>query len=55
MALELLSGSGEKERMGAAGLALCQANRGATRRHLEYCEELLKGGTRAEVTVPARG
>ena len=55
MALELLSGSGEKERMGAAGLALCQANRGATRRHLEYCEELLKSGSKAEVTVPARG
>jgi 3-deoxy-D-manno-octulosonic-acid transferase len=47
MALELLSRSGEKERMGAAGRALCQANRGATRRHLEFCEELLKSGIKA--------
>jgi 3-deoxy-D-manno-octulosonic-acid transferase len=42
-ALELLADSGARERMAAAGLALCQANRGATRRHLEYCEDLLKG------------
>jgi 3-deoxy-D-manno-octulosonic-acid transferase len=54
-ALELLSSSKEKEKMGTAGLALCQANRGATRRHLEYCEELLKGRARAGTTVPARG
>jgi 3-deoxy-D-manno-octulosonic-acid transferase len=51
MALQLLSSAEEKEKMAAAGLSLCQANRGATRRHLDYCEELLKSGTRA----PARG
>ena len=51
MALELLSSSEEKEKMGAAGMALCRANRGATRRHLDYCDELLKSGSRA----PARG
>jgi 3-deoxy-D-manno-octulosonic-acid transferase len=50
-ALQLLSNSKEKEKMGAAGLALCQAHRGATRRHLDYCEELLRGEARA----PARG
>ncbi|HUK03962.1 MAG TPA: glycosyltransferase, partial [Burkholderiales bacterium] len=41
MALQLLSNIEEREKMGAAGRALCAAHRGATRRHLEYCEELL--------------
>jgi 3-deoxy-D-manno-octulosonic-acid transferase len=50
-ALQLLLNSREKEKMGEAGKALCEAHRGATRRHLDYCNELLKGGTRA----PARG
>ena len=49
-ALRLLSDPAERERMGAAGRALCQAHRGATRRHLEYCGELLGSGTKA----PAR-
>ena len=48
-ALQLLSKSREREKMGAAGLALCQAHRGATRRHIEYCGELLRSAT-----VPAR-
>jgi 3-deoxy-D-manno-octulosonic-acid transferase len=46
-ALQLLSSPGEREKMAAAGKAFCAAHRGATRRHLDYCGELLKGGTRA--------
>jgi 3-deoxy-D-manno-octulosonic-acid transferase len=46
MALLLLSNSEEKEKMGAAGRALCEAHRGATRRHLDYCEELLRARAR---------
>ncbi|HEY6966391.1 MAG TPA: 3-deoxy-D-manno-octulosonic acid transferase [Burkholderiales bacterium] len=49
-ALQLLSNPGERSRMGAAGRALCQAHRGATRRHVEYCGELLRSGAKA----PAR-
>jgi 3-deoxy-D-manno-octulosonic-acid transferase len=49
-ALQLLSNPAQSERMGAAGLALCQAHRGATRRHIEYCSELLRSGA----TAPAR-
>jgi 3-deoxy-D-manno-octulosonic-acid transferase len=49
-ALRLLSDPAERERMGAAGRALCQAHRGATRRHVEYCGELLSSGAKA----PAR-
>jgi 3-deoxy-D-manno-octulosonic-acid transferase len=49
-AVQLLSNSKERERMGAAGLALCRAHRGATRRHVEYCGELLRSGAKA----PAR-
>ena len=50
-ALQLLSNSAAREKMGAAGVALCQAHRGATRRHLDYCGELLRSGA----TAPARG
>lgn len=50
-ALQLLLNPEERGKMGAAGRALCQAHRGATRRHLEYCGELLRSGP----TAPARG
>jgi 3-deoxy-D-manno-octulosonic-acid transferase len=46
-ALRLLSNSDERLNMGAAGRALCDAHRGATRKHVLLCEELLR--------VPARG
>jgi 3-deoxy-D-manno-octulosonic-acid transferase len=48
-ALQLLSNPDEREKMGAAGRNFCAAHRGATRRHLDYCKELLGA------TVPARG
>ena len=41
-ALDLLSNSEMRRKMGAAGTALCQAHRGATRRHLDCCAELLR-------------
>jgi len=50
-ALQLLSNARERAEMGAAGRALCQAHRGATRRHADYCAELLKRA----ITAPARG
>jgi len=40
-ALRLLSSPEERKRMGAAGERLCDVNRGATRRHLELCREIL--------------
>ena len=43
----LLANAGEREKMGAAGRALCEAHRGATQKHLALCRELL--------TAPARG
>lgn len=46
-ALRLVADPAQRERMGDAGRALCEAHRGATRRHLDYCRELLR--------VPARG
>jgi 3-deoxy-D-manno-octulosonic-acid transferase len=46
IALQLLLKSKEQEKMGAAGKAFCEAHRGATQKHLDYCGELLK--------VPAR-
>ena len=39
--LDLLLNSEARAKMGAAGIALCQAHRGATRRHLDRCAELL--------------
>ncbi len=50
VALQLLLNSKEKEKMGAAGRALCEAHRGATQKHLDYCGELLAG----TATAPAR-
>ena len=49
-ALRLMLNADERKRMGAAGIALCEAHRGATRRHLDYCAELLAAGA----TAPAR-
>jgi 3-deoxy-D-manno-octulosonic-acid transferase len=46
IALQLLLSSKEKEKMGAAGRALCEAHRGATQRHLDYCSELLRAAAR---------
>ena len=42
LAVELLANAQQRAAMGAAGRKLCEAHRGATRRHLAYCEELLK-------------
>jgi 3-deoxy-D-manno-octulosonic-acid transferase len=49
-ALLLLADPAARAGMGEAGKAFCAEHRGATRRHLDYCGELLKGGT----TAPAR-
>jgi 3-deoxy-D-manno-octulosonic-acid transferase len=38
----LLANSRAREAMGEAGRKLCQAHRGATRRHLELCREILR-------------
>lgn len=48
-ALILLSDSGQRKKMGAAGKALCDAHRGATQKHVRLCEELL--GTAANEQV----
>jgi 3-deoxy-D-manno-octulosonic-acid transferase len=45
-ALRLLLNSEERKTMGVAGRQLCDAHRGATRRHLRLCEELLTGRAR---------
>ena len=45
-ALALLSDADRRARMGAAGRTLCEAHRGATRRHLEYCRGLLRAAAR---------
>jgi len=45
--LDLLSDPARRAKMGEAGRALCAAHRGATRRHLDYCAELLGAGLRA--------
>ena len=46
-ALRILADAEAGKKMGAAGRQLCDAHRGATRKHLLLCEELLTG--------PARG
>jgi len=38
----LLEDPGQRKRMGEAGIRLCEAHRGATRKHLALCEELLR-------------
>ncbi len=50
-ALRILADEELRNRMGAAGKALCDAHRGATQKHLLVCEELLRTGT----TEPAPG
>jgi 3-deoxy-D-manno-octulosonic-acid transferase len=40
---ELLSNPEKRERMAAAGKALCEAHRGATRKHLEVLKALTRG------------
>ena len=42
LAFDLLSNPQRREAMGAAGIELCRANRGATARHLEVCLSLVK-------------
>jgi len=42
-AFRLLMNSKERKTMGMAGKQLCDAHRGATRKHLRICEELLTG------------
>jgi 3-deoxy-D-manno-octulosonic-acid transferase len=54
-ALRLLSNAGERESMGSAGKKLCDAHRGATRRHLLLCEELLGSAIAGAATGPAPG
>jgi 3-deoxy-D-manno-octulosonic-acid transferase len=44
LAFELLSNPSKRGAMGAAGKELCEANRGATARHLEVCFDILKKG-----------
>lgn len=45
-ACRLLSNPEERKKMGLAGLRLCEAHRGATQRHLDFCAELLKASAR---------
>jgi len=49
-ALNLLANQEERKKMGLAGMALCDAHRGATQKHLLLCEELL--GTAATAREP---
>ena len=42
VALSLLQDERKKKAMGEAGVKLCALHRGATRRHLQLCEELLR-------------
>jgi 3-deoxy-D-manno-octulosonic-acid transferase len=41
-ALLLLSDEKKRLAMGEAGMKLCAAHRGATRKHLQICEDLLR-------------
>ena len=45
-ALQLLGDSAQRDRMGAAGLALCEAHRGATQKHLALLGELVRAAAR---------
>jgi 3-deoxy-D-manno-octulosonic-acid transferase len=47
-ALRILSDAEAKKRMGAAGRQLCEEHRGATRKHLLLCEELLRTAAREQ-------
>ena len=46
VALELCADAPRRAAMGAAGVALCAAHRGATARHMEICRELLRAAAR---------
>ena len=50
-AMRLLSDAEARKTMGAAGRQLCDAHRGATKKHLLLCEEFIK----SESTAAARG
>jgi len=54
-AIRLLADAGERERMGTAGGKLCDAHRGATQKHLQLCEELLRAEAAGAVTGRAPG
>ena len=54
-ALRLLSNAEERKERGLAGKAFCEAHRGATQKHLDYCGELLSALTTTAATAPARG
>lgn len=45
-AFRLLSDSGERQSMGDAGQRLCETHRGATQKHLDLCDELLRAAER---------
>jgi 3-deoxy-D-manno-octulosonic-acid transferase len=45
-ALRLLSNPEEREEMGTAGKRLCEMHRGATRKHMDLCNELLRAAGR---------
>jgi 3-deoxy-D-manno-octulosonic-acid transferase len=50
-ALQLLADAGAREKMGAAGLQLCAAHRGATQKHLALVQELLRAGCRRRLSA----
>ena len=54
-ARSLLGDAGRCARMGAAGIRLCAAHRGATGRHLAVVRGLLEAAAPAEVRAPAPG
>ena len=45
-ALLLLENPERRKKMGEAGVSLCAAHRGATQKHLDICDELLKARAR---------
>jgi len=58
LALGLLEDAARRARMGAAGLDLCAAHRGATQRHLAICKSLVQDRSAEGLppaTAPARG
>ena len=53
-ALALLSDAGKRTAMGEAGRQLCGAHRGATRKHLLLCEEMLGAAAAPTLTAATR-
>ena len=43
---DLFADDARRVRMGAAGRALCEAHRGATRKHVDLCTEILRAEVR---------